>query len=98
MAYKACEKRWKRATNEDLSHDLRLLDPRNLRKEQQAKVQQIGSWKWDSMDEERPVLAFNGFGAPHRGLYMIPNALDAKTQLQLARACLYVEDGMCIGR
>ncbi|RQM15349.1 hypothetical protein DD237_003583 [Peronospora effusa] len=88
MAYKACEKRWKHATNEDLTHDLALLDPRNLSKEQQAKVQQIGSWKWDSMDEERPVLSFDGYGTPLRGFCVIPNALDAKTQLQLARACL----------
>lgn len=91
MAYKACEKRWKRATDENLSHNLALLDPRNLSEEQQAKVQRIGAWKWRPKDEERPVLAFDDFGAPYRGFCVIPNALDAKTQLKFARACLYVK-------
>ncbi|GMF18124.1 unnamed protein product [Phytophthora fragariaefolia] len=87
-AYKASEKRWKRATDEDLLVDDTLLDPRNLRKEQQAKVRRVGSWKWSPQDEERPVLAFDGFGASHRGFCVIPDALDAKTQLQFAHACL----------
>ncbi|ETL80211.1 alkylated DNA repair protein AlkB [Phytophthora nicotianae] len=87
-AYKASEKRWKRATDEDLLHDAALLDPRNLSKEQQAKVQRIGSWKWNPEDEERPVLAFDDFGASHRGFCVIPNAFDGKTQLRFAHACL----------
>ncbi|KAG1693421.1 hypothetical protein DVH05_023506 [Phytophthora capsici] len=87
-AYKASEKRWKRATDEDLLHDTALLDPRNLSKEQQSKVRRIGSWKWGPEDEERPVLAFDDFGAAHCGFCVIPNALDVSAQLQFARACL----------
>ncbi|KAG7379373.1 Nucleic acid dioxygenase alkbh1 [Phytophthora pseudosyringae] len=86
-AYKASEKRWKHATDEDLL-DAALLDPRNLSKEQQAKARQVGSWKWGPGDEEQPVLAFDDFGASHRGFCVIPDALDAKTQLLFARACL----------
>ncbi|POM75244.1 Alkylated DNA repair protein AlkB [Phytophthora palmivora] len=88
MAYKASEKRWKCATDKDLLLDTSVLDPRNLSKAQQAKVHRIGSWKWRPEDEERPVLAFDDFGAAHRGFCVIPNALDPKTQLQFARACL----------
>ncbi|KAH7488106.1 hypothetical protein KRP22_009254 [Phytophthora ramorum] len=87
-AYKASEKRWKRATDEDLQHDATLLDPRSLSEDQQAKVRCVGSWKWGLEDEERPVLAFDGFGASHRGFCVIPNALDGKMQLQFAHACL----------
>ncbi|EGZ30106.1 hypothetical protein PHYSODRAFT_470275 [Phytophthora sojae] len=87
-AYKASEKRWKRATDEDLRNDEALVDPRNLSKEQQAKVQRVGSWKWGPEDKERPVLAFDDFVASHRGFYVIPNAIDTKTQLQFAHACL----------
>ncbi|CAH0480780.1 unnamed protein product [Peronospora belbahrii] len=94
MAYKACEKRWKSMTHENALHDLVVLDPRNLSEEQQKKVQHIGSWKWGSKDKERPVLAFDNFGTPHRGFCVIPSALNAKTQLQLARVCLaeYAEE------
>ncbi|KAE8977839.1 hypothetical protein PR003_g25732 [Phytophthora rubi] len=83
--YKASEKRWKRATDEELRTNETLLDPRNLSKDQQAKVQCVGSWKWRPEDEERPVLAFD---ASHRGFCVIPNAINAMTQLQFAHSCL----------
>uniref|UniRef100_M4BZP2 Fe2OG dioxygenase domain-containing protein n=1 Tax=Hyaloperonospora arabidopsidis (strain Emoy2) TaxID=559515 RepID=M4BZP2_HYAAE len=86
--FKASEKRWKRATSADLLSDPALVDPRNLSDEQKAKVQCIGSWTWKDEDEERPVLAFDNFGASHCGFCVIPNALNAKTQLKMARSCL----------
>ncbi|EEY68761.1 alkylated DNA repair protein alkB-like protein [Phytophthora infestans T30-4] len=87
-AYKVTEKRWKRVTDDDLLHDTALLDPRSLNKKQQTKVRRIGSWKWGPEDEERSVLSFDDFGASHRGFCVISNAIDAKTQLLFAHACL----------
>ncbi|RLN62880.1 hypothetical protein BBJ29_002693 [Phytophthora kernoviae] len=93
-AYKASEKRWKRASDKDFLQDDKLIDPHNLSKEQEAKVQRVGTWKWHEDDVERPVLAFDAFGPSHRGFCVIPGALNATTQLQFAHACLneYTEE------
>ncbi|RLN52764.1 hypothetical protein BBJ28_00012014 [Nothophytophthora sp. Chile5] len=90
-AYKTSEKRWKHASGEDAHADAAMVDPRNLTPEQQARVRCVGSWKWrddGSVDMERPVLAFDGFGDRHRGFCVIPNAIDTETQLQFAHSCL----------
>ncbi|KAI9911141.1 hypothetical protein PsorP6_008714 [Peronosclerospora sorghi] len=88
MTYKAIEKRWKHASCEAFSQNAALVDPQNLSDEHKANVQRIGYWKWGPDNENRPVLAFDGFGTSHRGFYVIPKALDAKTQLQFAFLCL----------
>lgn len=89
-AYKACEKRWKRSDIESMLHNPTLLDPRNLKEEQQVKMHNVGSWKWSVEYEERPVLALDDFGNSRRGFCIIPNAMDEMTQLKFAHACLYI--------
>ncbi|CEG42244.1 alkylated dna repair protein [Plasmopara halstedii] len=86
--YKACEKRWKGFMAEELLHSPTIIDPRNLSKEQKMKVRRVGSWRWTLENEERPVLAFDNFATTRHGFHVIPSALDEKTQLQFAHACL----------
>lgn len=88
-AYKASEKRWKPMSEEQIRADPQLLDVLNLTPEQKQRVRSIGTWQWTSDSAPQPILAFDGFGDQHEGFYVIPNAIDAKTQLQVAYSCLY---------
>lgn len=89
-AYKRCEKRWKALRAEQAHGDPHLVDVRNLSAGQTERVRTVGTWQWTSESPERPILAFDGFGDLHDGFFVIPDALDAATQLSIAHACLYV--------
>lgn len=91
-AYKSTEKRWKRASEADADVDESLLDPQRLSTAHRARVRSVGSWTSGS-GRETPILALDGFGEQHAGFFVIPGALDAKEQLQLAHACLSVRCG-----
>lgn len=98
-AYKRREKRWKLMTEAQVRADPELLDVLNLSPEQQQRVRTVGEWQWTSESAPRSILAFDGFGAQHEGFFVIPNAIDAQTQLAIAHACLYVRtctSSMCV--
>ncbi|TMW56271.1 hypothetical protein Poli38472_008919 [Pythium oligandrum] len=92
-AYKTAEKRWKKLTEQQLREDAALLDMRALSDEQRARVTQIGTWKSSDDARERPIYGFEAFGELHEGFYVIPDAVDPATQLDIAYSCLteYVE-------
>ncbi|GLE03740.1 hypothetical protein PINS_up012642 [Pythium insidiosum] len=85
--YKSSEKRWRRLSEKEVLADAELLQVRSLRPEQQALVKEVGSWTAPD-GRQRPVLAFDVLGSSHEGFFVIPDALDAATQLEIARACL----------
>uniref|UniRef100_K3XAB6 Fe2OG dioxygenase domain-containing protein n=1 Tax=Globisporangium ultimum (strain ATCC 200006 / CBS 805.95 / DAOM BR144) TaxID=431595 RepID=K3XAB6_GLOUD len=87
-AYKASEKRWRPLSEAQIRQDPQLLDVLCLSPEQQRRVRSVGTWQWTPESPKRPILTFDGFGDKHSGFYVIPNAIDAKTQLQVAHACL----------
>nr|CCA21952.1 alkylated DNA repair protein alkBlike protein putati [Albugo laibachii Nc14] len=88
-AYKCTEKRWKQCVA--LESDLYFFDAKALQsKEKHTRSTDV----YRRQDGQlRPVITFDlrQFDAhweQHRGFYLIPNAIDGKTQLRLARACL----------
>ncbi|TYZ64465.1 hypothetical protein PybrP1_001725 [[Pythium] brassicae (nom. inval.)] len=85
--YKRCEKRWKAMTPAQALTDPYLLDVRHLSADQQQRVRVVGTWAAAGA-AERPILSFDGCGVLHEGFFVIPRALDAAAQLELAHACL----------
>lgn len=92
--YKRSEKRWKRVDGAAIRSDASLLDTRSLSTVAAPELQRLGVRRaatWRSKTVERPVFAFDGLDERlHGGFFVIPGALDAKEQLKLALACLYV--------
>lgn len=86
--YKRCEKRWKALTPAQALADPHLLDVHRFSVDHQQRVRVVGSWT-AADGAERPILAFDGYGAQHEGFFVIPRALDGAAQLELAHACLY---------
>jgi hypothetical protein len=89
-AFKRSEKRWKRASAEEVYRDASLINARALGASLPAEgspcVRRAGTWA-----AGQPILAFDGEDAArHGGFFVIPGALDAAQQLRLARSCLYV--------
>jgi hypothetical protein len=91
-AYKAREKRFKQLSDAQVRADAELIDVDALTPEQQAHVAPTSTWRWrnDDSDRERPVLSFGSMGDAHKGFFVIRDAIDAATQLEIAHACLYV--------
>ncbi|KAJ0405681.1 hypothetical protein ATCC90586_004484 [Pythium insidiosum] len=91
-AYKATEKHWRRRSESEVLADADLLDVRALRADQQELVREIGTWTAPD-GRQRSVFAFDAMGSAHEGFFVIPDAIDAATQLEIAHACLteYIE-------
>lgn len=97
-AFKRSEKRWKHASAAEIRSDGSLIDARTLLSSplvERSRVRRAGTWRGSGPDQ--PIFAFDGEDAAlHGGFFVIPNALDAKQQIRLALACLYVCVCVCV--
>jgi predicted nucleic acid-binding Zn ribbon protein len=97
--YKKIEKKWKKSeqeVEEMLSTDEELFDFKKLSMSQKKQLKTIGlfTFRGGGSGTPQPIYSFENINTstnhPHKGFYVIPNAIDQKDQLEIAYKCLYV--------